>query len=333
MITVSDLSKVFRVHRKDPGFWGSARSLIRREFEDKWALKGVSAAIEAGEIVGLIGANGAGKTTLVKILSGIIHPSGGDATVLGFKPWERKNEFRRQIGLLMGQKAQLWWDLPAADSFILLREIYRVDKNDFDRMLTTLSETLRVTKLLNTPVRRLSLGERMKMELIAVLLHRPRVVFLDEPTIGLDITSQKAIRKFLLEYSESYKPAMLITSHYMEDIEELCKRILIIREGALVYDGPLEEVRTSYATHKTVVVRLRESVEASVVSAKLLSLGLEEVKSEDEAVRVKTPRDKIPQTINALLQSFNLQDISVEEENIANIIEALMHAQGERNVA
>ncbi|MGZ3689368.1 MAG: ABC transporter ATP-binding protein, partial [Bdellovibrionota bacterium] len=225
MIEVEKLTKTFRVHQKDPGLLGSMRSLVRRRWIEKHALKSVSMKVGPGEIVGLVGANGAGKTTLVKALAGIIHPTSGEAKVLGHVPWQRENEFRRQIALIMGQKAQLWWDLPAADCFLLLCEIYRIPKTQFRANLDYLVEALGVRDQLHIQIRRLSLGERMKMELIAALLHRPKVVYLDEPTIGLDLTAQRAIREFLLRYRKEHQPAMLLTSHYMEDIEKLCRRI------------------------------------------------------------------------------------------------------------
>lgn len=334
MIEVSNLSKIFNVPKKDPGFKGSLRSLFSRSFEEKRALNGVSLNVEQGEIVGLVGANGAGKTTLVKILSGIIHPSAGSAKVLGYYPWERKNEFRRQIGLLMGQKAQLWWDLPAADCFLLLKEIYRVPSTDFSPMLDGLAETLRVKHLLNIPVRRLSLGERMKMELIAVLLHRPKVIFLDEPTIGLDITSQKAIRKFLLQYSSNYRPAMLITSHYMEDIEELCERIVIIREGEFVYDGALESVREQFIDQKLITIHFSVEYDSNAIREALKGLDVEFLECDGLQLKLKALRGRVSSVIQALIQSYEIQDLAIVEEDIANVIETLMLSKkGEVNVA
>ena len=226
MIRTRKLTKTFHVHEKEPGLKGSLRSLFRRKRIARHALVDVDLEVAPGEIVGLIGENGAGKTTLVKMLAGIIHPTSGEAEVLGEVPWKRANEFRRQIALVMGQKAQLWWDLPAADCFLLLREIYRIPEAAYQERLHTLAEMLDVGQHLKVQLRRLSLGERMKMELIAALLHQPRVVFLDEPTIGLDLSAQRAIRSFLLTYREQHQPAMLLTSHYMEDIERLCKRIV-----------------------------------------------------------------------------------------------------------
>ncbi len=222
----------------------------------KKSFNGVSLKVSPGEIVGLVGANGAGKTTLVKILAGIVHPTSGEARVLGHVPWERHNDFRKQIALVMGQKAQLWWDLPAEDCFLLLKEIYRIPEKRYREKLDSLVYSLGVQGQLNTQIRRLSLGERMKMELIATLLHDPKVVFLDEPTIGLDLTAQRAIRDFILKYSQEHQPAVILTSHYMEDIERLCKRIIIMREGEFVYDGPLAKISGHLALHKVVTAKL-----------------------------------------------------------------------------
>src|SRR5262245_30528790 len=205
MIEANGLAKTFRVAKKEPGLRGSLKALVRRRYVTKEAVRPATFRVEEGEIVGLVGPNGAGKTTLVKMLAGIIHPTGGDARVLGFRPWERDNDFRRQVALLMGQKAQLWWDLPAADGFLLLRDIYRVPEADYRARLAELVELLSVGEQLHLPVRRLSLGERMKMELVAALLHGPRVVYLDEPTIGLDLMAQRAVREFLLRYRERHR--------------------------------------------------------------------------------------------------------------------------------
>ena len=322
MIEVESLTKSFKIHKKQPGFKGALRSLYAREWEEKFALKGVSLSVSEGEMIGLVGANGAGKTTLVKALAGIIHPTSGNINVLGFKPWERKNEFRKQIGLLMGQKAQLWWDLTASDCFLLLKEIYQTPEAVFEENLKELTASLGVEKLLNIQVRRLSLGERMKMELIASLLHRPRVLFLDEPTLGLDITSQKAIRKFLLHYVEKFRPAVLLTSHYMQDIEELCKRIVIIREGEFVYDGSLQEVLSHYATHK--VIRLRsETLEA--LKTRVLALRPNyQVTIVEESLQVSVEKTDVQKFLSELLAVSDVSDILIEEEDIATIIESLM---------
>lgn len=322
MIEVEQISKIFKTHKKDPGLKGSLRALFKREWIKKVALDKVSLRVGAGEILGLVGSNGAGKTTLVKILAGIVHPSSGNASVLGFQPWQRQNEFRRQIALIMGQKAQLWWDLPAADCYLLLREIYRIPKHDYQVRLDELVATLGVREQLRVPIRSLSLGERMKMELIAALLHRPRVIFLDEPTIGLDITAQRAMRHFIRTYSKTYKPAIILTSHYMEDIEELCERIVVIRHGSFVYDGPLKTILEKVAHDKVIWAQLpvengTSSVVPSFQYAEVLS-------NEDGLLRLKTPRDRVGQTVSELLSSTRVLDLDIEEEDISVVIERLI---------
>ena len=241
VIDVCGLARTYKSYKKSEGLWNSVRGLWRREFIEIEALKPTSFRIPQGQIVGLVGANGAGKTTLLKTLSGLIHPSSGDARVLGYRPWERKNDFLRQISLLLGQKNQLWWDISPADSFELLRKIYDVDKLVAQQRIQELSETLQCTQVLNIQLRRLSLGERMKMELIGALLHQPRVLFLDEPTIGLDIVAQNSIRKFLEKYVREQQPTILLTSHYMDDITELADRLLLMSKGSLVYDGSVPD--------------------------------------------------------------------------------------------
>lgn len=324
MISVRNLEKTFQVHQKEPGLKGSLRALVKRNYVVKKALNGVSLDVGEGEIVGLIGANGAGKTTLVKILAGIIAPSAGTVDVLGHVPFNRENAFRRQISLIMGQKAQLWWDLPAADCFLLLREIYRIPEKKFRDSLDVLAKTLDVEKQLKTQVRRLSLGERMKMELIAALLHEPRVVYLDEPTIGLDLTAQRAIRQFLLDYRRVARPAMLLTSHYMEDIERLCERIVIVREGEVVYDGALRAITDKFANHKVVTAQLGPGADGTKL-ASIFPEGLGSIVEADVTqVKVKVPIAKVADASAALLQKLPVIDLTIEREDIGSIIESIM---------
>ncbi|MDP2359555.1 MAG: ATP-binding cassette domain-containing protein [bacterium] len=328
MIEVRSLSKDFHVHRKQEGLWGSLRSLVRRETVVKHAVREATFHVGEGEILGLVGANGAGKTTLVKMLAGIIHPSSGEARVLGHKPWERARDFQRRIALIMGQKAQLWWDLPAADCFLLLKEIYQIPERQYRETLAFLSETLQVKGELHIQIRRLSLGERMKMELIAALLHRPRVVFLDEPTIGLDLSAQRAIRDFILDYRQLHRPAMLLTSHYMEDIERLCARILIIREGELVFDGPLAEVMRTHARHKVVAVQLKPGAPPPDLRRLLgRGLDLEVLEEGPERLRIQAPRDEIPSLAGRLVTELAVHDLAIEEMDIGTVIEGLLHAR------
>jgi ABC-2 type transport system ATP-binding protein len=240
VIETQALSRVYKTYRRNEGGWNAVKGFFNRQEEIKVALQPTTLTIEAGQIVGLVGANGAGKTTLLKILSGLIFPSSGDVKVLGYKPFERKAEFLRQISILLGQKAQLWWDLPAADSFNLLTSIYSLDPAQARKDWLELADRLGCMEQLNVQLRRLSLGERMKMEIIGSLLHRPKILYLDEPTIGLDVLAQNTIRAFLAEYVERFQPTIILTSHYMDDISQLADRLLLIGKGAIVYDGTVD---------------------------------------------------------------------------------------------
>lgn len=240
VIETRALSRSYKTYRREEGGWNAIKGFFNRKSEVKVALKPTSISIESGQIVGLVGANGAGKTTLLKILSGLIFPSEGEALVLGYRPYDRKSEYLRQISILLGQKAQLWWDLPAADSFSLLSSIYSLDRAQAKRDWMDLAGRLNCVDQLQVQLRRLSLGERMKMEIIGSLLHRPKVLFLDEPTIGLDVLAQRTIRSFLTSYVQEHKPTIILTSHYMDDISSLADRLLLISQGAIVYDGSMD---------------------------------------------------------------------------------------------
>lgn len=323
MIRADNLSKTFRVHKKAPGLKGSIRALFKREYVEKQAVRGASFEVGEGEIVGLVGANGAGKTTIVKMLAGIIYPTSGTASVLGHTPWDRHNDLRRRIALIMGQKAQLWWDLPAADCFLLLKEIYKIPDERYKETLGYLASVLGIDKELNVQVRRLSLGERMKMELIAALLHSPRVVFLDEPTIGLDLTAQRAVRDFILAYREEHRPAMILTSHYMEDIQRLCKRIMIIRDGELVYDGALADVRRRYAPSKLVTAHLGKDGTPQPSTDELARFG-EVVTCDADQLCVRVPRDQVADVAAHMLQQYSVIDLAIQEDDVGTIIERIM---------
>jgi len=322
MIHVENLCKTYRVHEKAPGLRGSLRSLILRKKVPRHAVRSVSLHVGPGEILGLVGPNGAGKTTLVKMLAGIICPTSGLARVLGHEPWKRHNDFRTRIALIMGQKAQLWWDLPAADGFLLLREIYRIPEKRYRENLAYLADVLDVTRHLRVQLRRLSLGERMKMELIAALLHEPRVVYLDEPTIGLDLTAQRSIRDFLLAYRQQHRPAMILTSHYMEDIQRLCERIVIIDEGEFIFDGLLEDVVRTYATQKVVRIHLRQGGGPATPSPDLQRFG-EVLEVSPAQIRLAVPRDGVAPAAAHLLACYDVADLAVEEEDIGTIIERI----------
>src|SRR2546421_11249305 len=260
IIEAQGLTKTYRVFQKKPGLRGALRSLFRREYKEVRAVDGVHFTIEPGEMVAFLGPNGAGKTTTPKMLPGLISPTSGAARVLGFVPWERADAFRRRFSLIMGQKNQLWWDLPAADSFQLHREIYSLPAEQFNRTLDELTGLFGVEELTRQPVHELSLGERMKIELIAALLHQPRLLLLDEPTIGLDVVAQVAIQKCLREYNTARGVTMLLTSHYMRDVEALCSRVLVITNGQVVYDGPLAGITGKVGRYKLVKLQFDDSL-------------------------------------------------------------------------
>ena len=301
MIQVNNLRKNFTSHVKEPGLKGSIKALFKRETRTKEALKAINLEIQQGEIIGLIGANGAGKTTLIKILSGIVHPTSGEARVMGYVPWERPNEYRRQMALIMGQKNQVWWDLPALDSFLLLKEIYQIPQAQYKYNIEFLAETLMIQDHLKTQVRKLSLGERMKVELMAALLHNPKVIFLDEPTIGLDISAQKAVRVFLRQYQKDFKPITILTSHYMEDIKELCPRIVIIKEGEFVYDGSLSNVQKMMGDEKVLSVTTQE-----------------------KTFKVSVPRHELSIRTHQIFEENDVLDLNIHDPSIEDVIESIM---------
>lgn len=313
VITVEHLSKSFDYYKKELGLKNSLKNLFYREKLTKEAVCGISFQIEEGEMVGFLGPNGAGKTTTLKMLSGILQPTGGKADVLGFTPWERKKAFKMKFAIVMGQKNQLWWDLPANESLYLNKCIYEIDDATYRSTLGELTELLDVKDLLNVQVRRLSLGERMKMELIAALIHKPRLIFLDEPTIGLDLLSQKKIRDFFKFYNQEKKATVILTSHYMGDVENLCKRSIIINHGHIVYDGDLLGVNEVFAQSK--IIRLQLSAPVEEVS--LVKFG--KVKEHTElAATLEVPRQDVKACSKAILDhlpvvDFNIEDIPVEE--------------------
>lgn len=324
-IDVRNLTKHYKVPIKQPGLLASVKSLFSQEYEEKHAVEQMSFQIEAGEIVGLLGSNGAGKTTTMKMLSGILHPTSGTCSVLGYTPWERKQEFQKSIAMIMGQKNSLWWDLPAADSFLLNKEIYDIPDKDYHETLNHMVEILDVKRLLTTPVRNLSLGERMKMEIIAGFLHQPKVVFLDEPTIGLDLTSQYAIRDFIRTMNSQRKVTIILTSHYMADIQELCKRVIIVNKGTKLYDGQLSHVAEDFSDVKLISIDLERDVEDAV----LASIG-EVVGRDVLKVTLQVPRNEIPQAI-AKLGSLPVVDVNISEIPIDRVIERTL-AEGKVRV-
>jgi ABC-2 type transport system ATP-binding protein len=315
IIEADNLSKTYRVFQKKEGFLGAVRGLFRRQYKEVRAVDGVSFTIEPGEMVAFLGPNGAGKTTTLKMLSGLIFPSGGSARVLGFVPWERHDAFRRRFSLVMGQKNQLWWDLPAGDSFQLHREIYSLDHDEFQRTLGELTELFGVGELTRQPVRELSLGERMKMELIAALLHRPQLLLLDEPTIGLDVLAQVTIQKCLKEYNATRGVTMLLTSHYMRDVEALCKRVLVITHGKLVYDGPLARITEQFGQSKLV----RLTFEGDDTPDGLERFG-EVTAREGPVASLKVDRASVSRVLEAILDHYTVVDVSVQDPPLDQMI-------------
>ena len=308
MIAVEHLRKEFTYYKKMTGIKGSLHNIFHRESLTKEAVRDISFTVERGEMIGFLGPNGAGKTTTLKMLSGILYPTAGKIDVEGFIPWERKNEFKRRISIVMGQKNQLWWDLPASDSFYLNKCIFGIDDGTYRDIVTELSGLLDVKELLNVQVRRLSLGERMKMEILAALLHRPDILFLDEPTIGLDILSQKKIREFLKIYNEQWKTTVIITSHYMADIEALCDRAVIINQGQLVYDGKLSNINQLLGKRKLLSLKTSASVDTDVWK----QFGLVREVSAVGAV-LEVPQDKVKESLAAILSGLPVEDFTVTE--------------------
>jgi len=314
VIEVRELRKVYISHKKEPGFLGSLKGLIRRKYIRTEAVKGISFSVEEGEFVGFIGPNGAGKTTTLKLLSGLLYPTDGEAKVLGFVPWGRKDDFRRQIAFVTGQKTQLWWDLPAIESFSLSKEIYDIPNKTFDERVDYLTSLLSVKDLLDIPVRNLSLGERMKLELVGSLLHNSAVLFLDEPTIGLDVVSQKQIRDFLKEYNRTQKATIILTTHYMRDIEDLCERVIVINNGVLVFDGALTALSQTCTQNKLLKIMFVDGV-----PDKIEQFG-NVISRDGHKVVLEVERGRIGQAAQELLSNFTVEDITIEEIPIETVV-------------
>ena len=319
-IHVRDLHKTYTVSKRESGVRAALQSLFHRETEDIPAVAGISFDLSPGEVVGFLGPNGAGKTTTLKMLSGLLHPSSGELSVLGFTPWKREKAFLRQITLVMGQRNELVWDIPALDSFELNRAIYRLPAADYRRTLEELIDLLDLGSLIGRPVRNLSLGERMKCEIAAALLHRPQVVFLDEPTIGLDVTMQRRIRSFIDEYNHRFGATVLLTSHYMADVEALCKRVIVIHNGKLLFDGELVRLIQQFTAHKTIVVQLADPL------ADLHAYG-DVIFREDSHITLRVPKSETARVTERMLADLPVIDLLVEDPPIEEVIERVF-AQG-----
>ena len=321
-VETRNLAKVYRTYRKEAGLWGAVKGLVHRNYDETRAADDISFSIEEGELVGFLGPNGAGKTTVLKMLSGLLNPTSGEARVLGYVPWHRQEEFKRQFSLLLGQKNSLWWDLPARESLELNRAIYGISRKAFDQIVGGLSELLDVTDKLTVMVRELSLGERMKMELIAALLHAPRVLFLDEPTIGLDVASAKKVREFLKNYNADHRIVTMLTSHYMQDIEELCHRVIIIDHGKIFFDGPLSTVVDRFSTHKIVSFTFEDAA-----TRDFTAFG-EVTEQSPQTVLLKVPRAGVAEICREILARYKVSDINVQEIPIEEVIRRMFHSHG-----
>ena len=320
-IRVRDLKKHYTVAEREGGLLASLRSVVHRRHRVVRAVDGISFDLDPGEIVGFLGPNGAGKTTSLKVLSGLLHPTSGEVAVLGFTPWQRRREFLSQITLVMGQRQQLYWDLPAIDTFLVNKAVFGLNDQTYRRSLDLLSSLLELEDLLGKPVRQLSLGERMKVELAAGLLHRPRVLFLDEPTIGLDITMQQRIREFILEYNRSTGATVLLTSHYMADVKALAGRVIVIDAGVLLYDGPLRGLVKRYAPHKTITLHLESPLDGTDLSA----YG-EVVRSEALQVEIRVPKGEAAAVTARVLAELPVADLSVEDPPLEEVIEQVFRS-------
>lgn len=317
-IEINKLTKVFRVYQKPEGLRAALAGLFHRRYRTVEAVRDLDLRVERGEFVAFLGPNGAGKTTTLKLLSGVLTPTSGDARVLGHVPWRRENAYRRRFALVMGQKNQLWWDLPAAESFRLHQHIYSLPRDEFEHARDQLAAMLSVTHLLQQPVRELSLGERMKMELIAALLHRPEVLFLDEPTIGLDVVAQHAIREFLRDYQQRLGVTIVLTSHYMKDVAALCRRVVVMGRGRVIYDGSLEGIVERFAEEKIITFQFAEPPTESGLRA----LG-ELVSYEPPRARVRVDRSRVAEVLQRVLAAGQVVDVSVEDPPLEEIVAEL----------
>ncbi len=325
-VHVQDLRKTFRVPIRDEGLRNAMRSLVRREHRDVHAVDGISFDIAPGEVVGFLGPNGAGKTTTLKMLSGLLYPTSGEARVLGHVPSRREAALLRRITMVMGNRQQLEWDIPALDSFDLIRAIYRLDPVEFRRTRDEFVELLDLAALVHKPIRNLSLGERMKMEIAGALLHRPQVLFLDEPTLGLDVTMQKRIRLFVAEYNRRFGATVLLTSHYMADVQALARRVIVIHHGRILFDGGLAALAQQFTATKTIAVTLRDG------PADLSAYG-EPLPSDDDRVLLRVSRESTPEVTTRLLNDLSIADLTIEDPPIEDVIEHVFATPAETAAA
>ncbi len=325
-ILVDGLTKDYTYFEKEEGLRGSLRALFARQSLTRRAISNFSFTLESGGVIGLIGPNGAGKTTLIKMLAGILRPTEGRAQVLGYDPAQAADAYKKQFALVMGQKSQLWWDLPAVDTFLLNQAIYEIPEEVFRRNLERYAEMFDVRALLKVPVRQLSLGERMKMELIASLLHDPRVLFLDEPTIGLDAIAQRQIRELVQQVNRERGVAVLLTSHYMEDIRSLCSRVIVIRKGQKIYDGGLDELLNRHKEYRTVTLRF---VDGSICSWPVPG-DVECIDRSPFQLSARMPRARVRTFLNEAMAACDVADVSIDEEDMGDLVEKIYRLEGEQ---
>lgn len=321
IIETKDLTKTYKRYKKAEGLRGSLKGLIKREYEVKNAVSSFDLSIEEGEFTGLIGPNGAGKTTLIKMLTGIIAPTSGTVSVMGYYPNKLENAFKKQYAVVMGQKSQLFFELTANDTLSLFKEIYDIPKPEFEKSRDYFVELFNVKDLMNVQVRNLSLGERMKMELITALLHNPRVLFLDEPTIGLDAIAVKQIRGFLKNVNEEKGTTVLLTSHYMEDIKQLCKRSIVINNGKKIFDGTTETLFTTYQKYKVLHISFADSTSMRMEDSLLKNCSI--LESDEYKVSLQVPKESSSKILDYLFKSYTVQDIVIEEEDIGTVVERM----------
>jgi ABC-2 type transport system ATP-binding protein len=314
-IQTENLSRTYETYKKPEGLLNSVKGFWSREYISRVALKPTNLTVEKGQIVGLVGANGAGKTTLLKLLSGLIHPTSGTAHILGHVPWLREHQYLSRISLLLGQKNQLWWDLPASDSYELLAEIYNVPSTEAKKRVQELASLLQCREQLDIQLRRLSLGERMKMELIGALLHKPEVMFLDEPTIGLDVVAQTTIRNFLADYVATEGPTLILTSHYMDDIAKLADRLLLIRQGEIVYDGTVQHFTSKAEPRQKVSARLDRPTSQALALSSSLS-----VPTDTRQLEFEIPSSEVPTALRLIMSDYVIEELRIEEANFEDVI-------------
>lgn len=314
-ISVQNLTKIYKSPQKEPGFLNTFKSFFHRNYKFTKAVNDISFNINEGELVGFIGPNGAGKTTTLKMLSGLLFPASGQILVNGFVPWQRKEQFQKQIAFVAGQKNQLWWDLPAHETFLLNKEIYEVSDSEFKKRIDFLSRMLDISDLLNTQVKKLSLGQRMKAELVAALIHQPRILFLDEPTIGLDIIAQNNMREFIKNYNQQFQSTIILTSHYMGDVERLCRRVIIINKGKILYDGLLSEIAEKFTKDKVISITLGKEI----TKENLKKFG-KSLFYEFPSAKIEVEKSKVAQVTAKLLKDLSVKDLSIKEPPIEEII-------------